>query len=175
MIINELFNKVADWDYEDVQMEYGEAVTAAFIIQDKDGVEQKYEVQFEEMADEDDLTNMDTPFLPNTGGVWELNFVSSVVGGRFNIKTNKITGSGNELLVFATVLDIINKATGDHNINNITFGASDREPSRVKLYHRLMKRLSNSWDIIPPAKVQAEYKHLSELNYQTWIMIKKGN
>jgi len=175
MIIKELFNKVADWDYEDVQMEYGEAVTAVFNIDDKDGVEQKYEVQFEEMADEDDLTNMDTPFLPNTGGVWELNFTSQVVGGRFNIKTNKITGSGNELLVFATVLDIIDKASQKHNINNITFGASNNEPSRVKLYKRLMKRLSKNWSIIPPAAVSAQYSHLADSKYQTWILIKKGN
>lgn len=62
-------------------------------------------------------------------------------------KENKIksgiTGTGDELLIFSTVLKIIDKFIKEKNYPNISFSAE--EPSRKKLYDRMIKILSSKY------------------------------
>ena len=177
-ILLELFDKTAPWEYTSEEGEDYE-ITAQFMLEDNDGVEMIYEVQFVMEDDETGISNdhqfgRATPFQPNTGGVYDISFVSMVANSRFGVRALNITGGGNELMVFATVLEIIQTTTNKHNINNIVFNSSHREPSRTKLYNRMVRSMKNAWTVIPPKAVAAAYPHIqSSPNYDMWIMIKK--
>lgn len=56
--------------------------------------------------------------------------------------TAKKTGTGDEVRVFATVIDIVRDFVKNHHVIALTFAAADKEPSRVKLYNRMAKNAS---------------------------------
>lgn len=59
-----------------------------------------------------------------------------------------VEGTGNELKVFATVIAIIKQfIINNPQITYIEFSAKSAEPSRVRLYDRMVKSLANGWDI----------------------------
>ena len=66
----------------------------------------------------------------------------------------KITGAGNAVQVFATVLSAINKYINAKHPYMISFSAN--EPSRVKLYQHLIKRLSGKYELLPPNKYPSD-------------------
>jgi len=59
------------------------------------------------------------------------------------------TGTGNEFIVFATVLDIINYIIKQNkSVKEITFSADKDEMSRVSLYKKMVKKLlPSSYDV----------------------------
>jgi hypothetical protein len=81
--------------------------------------------------------------------IWEVSFTSGPLMG---LQTNKVTGTGNELQVFATVLDIISQdLVPSIDMKQIVFSASKSEhgmkTGRAKLYKRLVKRyLPKGWN-----------------------------
>ncbi len=56
---------------------------------------------------------------------------------------NDVTGTGDELVVFSTVLKILDKFIKDKDYPNIEFSA--KEPSRKKLYDRMIRTLSSKY------------------------------
>lgn len=62
-----------------------------------------------------------------------------------------ITGKGESLLVFATVLEITKEFMSTFPKAEITFSAAEDEPTRIKLYDRLIKRFA------PNAKSSSGY------------------
>ncbi len=61
-------------------------------------------------------------------------------------KSYGITKSGNQQQVFATILDIIKEFVDEYNPAIMSFEA--KEPSRFKLYKRLVATLLPSWKMI---------------------------
>lgn len=169
----ELFNRTVPWEYSD-ESKPG-LLVAEFMLAD-DGLETKYEVYFVEEADEEMLASMDTPFESNTGGVWNINFTSRLFHWKtgYGLKSASKTGGGNELTVFSTVLDIIDKTVNRYGINNITFSAAKREPSRIKLYNRMTQTLASSWFVVGPEVVDEHFRHLRENpEHATWLLLRK--
>jgi hypothetical protein len=82
-------------------------------------------------------------FLAYTNGneeqLWAVEF-KSLSGGRFGI-----TGAGNAIRVFATVVDILKDflSRNQGKVGGLRFSA--KEPSRKKLYLRMVKQLIPSW------------------------------
>lgn len=54
-----------------------------------------------------------------------------------------ITNTGDEVVVFSTVLDVLRHAMEHFRFQSIMFPAKISEPSRTKLYDRICRRLSN--------------------------------
>jgi hypothetical protein len=171
-ILMELFDRTVPWEYSP-ETEHGNIV-AVFSLEDKDGVEMLYEVNFVEEADEEMLSGMDTPFPPNTGSLWDLNFTAEVANSRFGMKSLTATGGGKGLIIFATVLEIMDKTVNQYNINNITFSAAKREPTRIKLYNRMTQQMADSWFVMPPEAVTEHFNYLNASpEHVTWFLIKR--
>lgn len=59
-----------------------------------------------------------------------------------------ITGKGDAVQIFATVLDAIDRYVKAERPGWISFSAS--EPSRAKLYQHMVKRLSGAYELLTP-------------------------
>jgi len=146
MIINELFERGLEWDF---MMGYHPArqggaigiVKAEFEIEIIDPNSSKmfknYEVEFNRDLDGDDLANV--PELVNAinkgNSVWKVAF-----GLRNHRDSTSITGTGDELKVFSTVLDIMKVCSTKYKMWNLMFTAD--EPNRAKLYNRMSRTLA---------------------------------
>lgn len=76
------------------------------------------------------------------GGTWEIKFELELDGK----KTQEITGTGDSMRVFSTVLSGIREFISEVNPKSIAFSA--REPSRQSLYARLLRLLpSTEWKV----------------------------
>jgi len=86
--------------------------------------------------------------------------------------TIKITGGGNAVQIFATVLSAINKYINAKHPNMISFSAS--EPSRIKLYQHLVKRLSGNYELLSPKQYPAdeELKN-AQVGVGTFFLLRK--
>ena len=74
--------------------------------------------------------------------------------------TQAVTGTGESATVFAAVLQIIKEYINENEVEAIYFAATTQEPSRVKLYDTLARKLSNSgWE------VQTRTKFVSPLKW----------
>jgi len=97
-----------------------------------------------EFLDPDDLTRQQTDHvmnLVNEGRKFSYvefsMYDSSSPYKSVQYGTQEVTGTGNEYLVFSTVLDIIKSYIGKSNADYLFFQA--KEPSRIKLYDRLAR------------------------------------
>lgn len=70
---------------------------------------------------------------------WEVSF-DLIRNGK---STQSITGTGDAARVFATVIYGIKKWL--HDVQPHSFSLSAREPSRVKLYDRMLRMLPKQW------------------------------
>lgn len=85
---------------------------------------------------------------------WEIHFAMSDHKNHFS--DEKITGTGNAILVFTTVIEIVSHAVDSKNIQTLSFTATSDEPSRVKLYDRMVKKMiSNGWRYIDDQEIKA--------------------
>ena len=128
MIIKELFDRIAQWEYT---KSTSNQIKAKFEIDDN-----YYEVDIHNFSDGSASTVEFTIGAFNDAGQWLSHNVDA-------------TGTGNELKVFATVIDIIKKTADEYNIDKLTF-SSDDEPgtnSRTKLYKRMVSVLAKEWDV----------------------------
>ena len=89
--------------------------------------------------------------------VWEASFTTSFEHDtQSSYKQDQVTGTGNAIAVFSTVIDIINEAVAQKNIQHIYFSAMTTEPSRVKLYNRLAKHYAKEgWRYIDDKEIRA--------------------
>ncbi len=127
MIINELFDKIAQWDYTET---VNGQIKAEFAIDDN-----LYTVIFFELERE---------------VMWSVEFVVGAFNdaGQWLSHNIEMTGTGNEFQVFATVLDIIKKATAEFDIQKLKFSADKYETNnRSKLYTRMVSVLAKGWDV----------------------------
>jgi len=143
MRLFELFNKKAEWDWTRMNDVGGEAM-----IHTDD---QNYSV----MIGEDDadylvaaLKNLHRE-VPKWLNMLARDYEQNLVNIQFELEddpnekgknTFGITNTGNEFLVFATVIDIMKDYENNFNVDWWTFTAT--EPSRRKLYDRLATRFS---------------------------------
>lgn len=138
MFINELFDKIAKWDYTE---KTGEQIKAEFEVG-----ENHYIV---------------TLFQSPGDVVWGVEFtVGAFNNSGYWLSHNvELTGTGNEFQVFATVLDIIKKTADEVDIQKLKFSADKFETdSREKLYTRMVSILSKGWDVnIRNTKYGTEY------------------
>lgn len=120
MLLFEIFNQPVKWKYT-----YGSptAIEADFQVNGK-----SYTV----WANQIDDSQYDD--------IWVVEFALVPTGG-FN--RYEITNTGDEYIVFSTVIDIIKDIEDKYQMRAFSFLA--KEPSRMKLYQRLVKRYFPSW------------------------------
>ena len=119
MIIFELFNKIADWKWIANDPAY---VRATFKVNDL-----QYAIH----------CIKEITYIKNS--IWDIAFgLNTFHGPKYNI-----THTGNEYIVFATIVDIIKEFIVDHNPDVITFSAE--EPNRLALYRRMVNTLLPDW------------------------------
>ncbi len=121
MVLRELFNKVLPWKWDKKNTDNN---MVAYFQMD-DGSE--YNIEFNGSQ---------------YSASWSIDF-----GRSANSKEAPkvvITGTGDQYAVFATVIDIIREFIVQVDPETITFNADNREPSRVKLYDKMIKMFSTS-------------------------------
>jgi hypothetical protein len=72
-----------------------------------------------------------------TDNAWEIMFYERKDG---DISTRK-SGSGNEMQVFAFILDAINELITRYSPDEMLFSATKTEQSRIGLYNKMIKRI----------------------------------
>ena len=144
-ILLELFDRATDWE---LLLNQRELFKAQFVIN-----ELKYEVVMDGRWTPD-IELINPPELFND--IWEINFTVSGTANMDYYSQDKITGTGNAILVFSTVVDIVSHAVGSRNIQTLNFSADNSEPTRVKLYHRMATYFAkNGWRYIGSEEIRA--------------------
>lgn len=79
--------------------------------------------------------------IPTGPGAIEVSFVlvDHNQGAAFSV----ITNTGNEFQVFSTIVDIVAKLITSKSYRQITFASDLKEPTRVKLYDRMVSRIAS--------------------------------
>ena len=103
-------------------------------------------------------------FQVDSIGAWDISFGRSEKRGRAPPQT-EITGSGQSMAVFGTVVDIVRAFIADVDPDEMSFTAKNSEPSRVALYKRMMK-------MFPEDKWYTEVTELTNATHYT-IMTKE--
>lgn len=147
-ILLELFDQTAPWKYttSDPKM-----IEAEFVI---DG--SQYTVE---------IVNRPVPH-GERGDIYNVEFsVGAYDGDTWLSHNTGVTGTGNEYLVFSTVLDIIQTTVDKVGIKALTFSSDNINgtSSRTKLYNRMVRALSKSWNV-----QTKDQKHSTE-----YVLIKK--
>jgi len=93
----------------------------------------------------------DEIYLPSTlndryGGIWEVHFdmfdEADPEGDRQGYK-NKLTGTGDEFRVFATIIAFIQRLISEFHPVVVSIKSDNSEPKRVSLYAKLAKRFAS--------------------------------
>jgi hypothetical protein len=151
-ILLELFKQTVPWE---IHNESAFSAEAEFTI---DGL--KYEVLLD--GGSHNLVQLENPY--EELDVWEISFVVSGTIARNNgadderfTGTSDITGTGNALLVFSTVIEIINHFISTRNgLDSISFSAHQNEPTRIKLYNRMAQYYAKKgWRYISNEEIEA--------------------
>lgn len=141
-ILLELFNKTVPWEK---LLDLRNTFTAQFVIDELTyiiSLDGKWTSNIE----------LDNPY-EFFDDVWEIHFA---VTGDDHFSSDKITGTGNAIRVFSTVMEIIGHTVDSKNIQSLTFAADNEEPTRVKLYDRLATYFSNNgWRYISDKELTA--------------------
>lgn len=128
MILAELFDKPVPFKIitNDANSESG-TLLYRFVINDSE-----YEAEF---------------YRSNSSYPWEFAFALLDNTGGSHDKMN-VTGTGNEITVFATAIQILIDAINKTNAYKFRFTADTKEESRVKLYDRFIRmKLAKNFDI----------------------------
>ena len=80
-------------------------------------------------------------------------------GGEFGI-----TGTGNAPVVFATVITILRKVLQECVVDILRFEVDNDEPSRLKLYKRLVSKLIPNWTV---QITHDDYYYITVINPKT--------
>ena len=114
--IVEVFNRPAKWEWVDAgpYLKVAEFVTTGGL---------KYAVRFADYED----------------GYWSLTFSIE----QEDLKSMRVSGTGDQFEVMATVIDVLNRFIAQVKPTQITLSADPDEPSRVKLYRRFVRYAQN--------------------------------
>ena len=78
---------------------------------------------------------------------WQMDFNRNISGDYDNYFDDgdefALTGEGDAFRLFATILEILRDFVNRVRPHIVHFSADDREPSRIKLYDRMIKRFTN--------------------------------
>jgi len=142
-ILLELFDRKVEWE---PLLNQREAFSAQFIIN-----ELTYEVHLDgQWAADIKLHDPEEEFRD----AWDVHFSVSGTADADYYSHDGITGTGNAILVFSTVIEIINHAIESKNIQTLVFGANNKEPTRVKLYNRMAAYFAkNGWRYIDDREI----------------------
>ena len=129
MKLCEVFDSKTDWKWTTKSSTYWEARMKI----------NEHEYKFDiELIYDDTLTDhykIENP-LENS---WAVQFILLKTGNEY-VRSHSITGTGNELQVFTSVLEMIHEFVNEQHPTALVFSAS--QPSRIKLYDKMVSRLS---------------------------------
>ena len=151
-ILLELFDRKVEWE---LLVDTRSIYRAQFIID-----ELTYEVALDgKWIPDRKLSNPDELF----NDIWEITFI--MFDNKKYFSNEKITGTGNAILVFSTVIDIISHAVDSKNIQTLTFSANHDEPTRVKLYDRMAAVFAKKgWRYIGTDEIRARSDAILRVN-----------
>ena len=150
MLINELFTRAVNWKYGPT---HDGRVRATFRIN-----KISYKVYLDDMVTDSAIKpfELEGPSESFTK-MWDVTFSSTsddADESGEDYEKDDITGEGNAITVFSTVIDIIQTIAKKYNIQNLFFTA--HEPSRIKLYDRMSKYFAkNGWRYIDDNEIAA--------------------
>lgn len=116
-----------DWEWKDVQ---STSASAEFVVNGNPYVVSFIKYQTRDTSSMLSLNLID--MLPPTA--WSIQFTA---GPGFGVK--HATGTGGEMQVFATIMEITKQFIEKLNPQAVEFSSSTKEPSREPLYRRLLK------------------------------------
>jgi len=131
MKLFEIFNDTQDWNWL--------SQTNDRWIAEAEVDKYTYRITFNDIS-EDELRNHWGVTRPVENSWWVMFQLYSFEGKTLN--DYGITGTGNELQVFSTVLDVMKDFADRHSPG--AFGFSAHESSRIKLYNKIMSRFSRN-------------------------------
>jgi hypothetical protein len=148
MKLKELFKKVVPYEKElhgDEGLAYFNIDGWEYVLEviDSPYYAKKIRSVIERSPEFDNKIDVDPKTLSK---VWMTSPVYSVAFFQYDemgSRQHNITGTKNALTVFSTVIDATEELVADLNARLITFSASKSEPSRVKMYQRLVSRLDH--------------------------------
>ena len=140
--IFEVFNKTLPWEWDESETS-DHHMTAYFKIDDAE-----YNVEFESSMEDQ----------------WGFDFGRSVGN---SAPVSDITGTGNQYAVFSTVIAIVKDFIRQVDPNQIVFSAARKEPSRVKLYDRMVKMFpKDQYDINVSDVVDGSHYYVTKKGVQ---------
>jgi hypothetical protein len=97
----------------------------------------------------------------NDSGMWEVDFFK--IG---DADGHGITGTGNASQVFATVMRVVQDFKNKYKSPPLTFAANNMEPSRIKLYDKMIKRYAPEmgYNDVSKSQVKAD----DDSSYSVW-------
>lgn len=143
MFLVELFDKALPWQW--VQSPKQVVIKSADFYTPKEQhmvVDFIYKRQPDEARDPNKVNRVEVEFCSKDKSGW--------------CETD-ITGKGEELPIFSTVLEIVDAFLTEFPHVELTFTASTSEPSRMALYDRLVKRMAPNATSRPPAYGEKRY------------------
>lgn len=166
MYLTELFTRVSQWEYEEHKPR---RIRASFNIGDY--VYRVYMDTTETSASPAFTLGGPVESFPQ---IWDITFSVSPITGRGDGwgEEDDITGTGNAIAVFSTVIDIIQETVKSHNIQNLYFTA--HEPSRIKLYDRMAKHFeSKGWRYLNNSEINARGDGVSMTQEHSFLLTKQ--
>ena len=116
-----------EWEWKNVQ---STSASAEFVVNENTYVVSFVKYQTSDTSKMLSLNMLD--ILPPT--MWSIQFAA---GAGFGVK--HVTGTGGEMQVFATVMEITKQFIEKLNPEAVQFSSDAKEPSREPLYRRLLK------------------------------------
>ena len=165
-ILLELFDRKVEWE---ILLDTRSAVRAQFVLG-----ELVYEVTIDGQRSMNiELEEPHEMF----DDIWEIHFaLHGHIDQRTFHSSTKVTGTGNSILVFSTVIDIIKYAVESKNIQTLNIIADADQPTRVKLYKKMALHFSeNGWRYIGNEEIYArssERQRMKRGDYDSNILTK---
>lgn len=126
MLLTEVFNAPYEWKWTTTDRRYVQA-----IFYDKDNTPYIFTASARDIAPMDQEEEL---------RAWEIDFVRKSKDGSYSWE---ITKTGDQHRILATVIDILRKLVKARKVVALMFSA--KEPSRAKLYQRIVKSLLPNW------------------------------
>lgn len=76
-----------------------------------------------------------------------------------------VEGTGDEFLVFGTMIAMIKKYISMNRVHKLTFTSKSSEPSRMKLYDRMARTLAPTWKLTTKIAVGEKFYTLTNPNF----------
>lgn len=122
MLLNELFDQPYKWEWRENN---DEVVKAVFY------------------TDDNTLYYFVAALMDNDIPTWDVEFARMEEGKYNQINRYDITKTGDQYKILSTIIDITKQFIKEHNVSCMYLSAA--EPSRMKLYKKMVKTLLPTW------------------------------